>query len=251
MGENMILTGMILNVMPMGEYDKRISILTMEQGKITAFAKGARRPNSQLLAASSPFSFGEFELFRGKSSYTLAKATIKNYFRELSMDPGKACYGFYFLEIAAYYAQENNDERQLLILLYQTLRALEKPQLNDRLVKCIYELKVLAINGEYPNVFECLSCGKKEDLHYFSMQHGGILCRDCGKKSNSFLLNDSTLYTMQYIISTPSQKLYTFQVSDEVLRSLEKVMKRYYEAYVRHEFKSLDILNTILQVEIT
>ena len=111
MGQNIVLTGMILNVMPMGEYDRRITILTKERGKITAFARGARRPTSQLLAATSPFCFGEFEVFEGRSTYTLVKATIKNFFRNLSNDPVTACYGFYFLEIAEYYGQENNDER--------------------------------------------------------------------------------------------------------------------------------------------
>ena len=245
MGQNVVLTGIVLNVMPIGEYDKRVTILTKERGKVTAFARGARRPTSQLLAATSPFSFGEFEFFEGRSTYTLAKATISNYFRDLSFDPATACYGFYFLELADYYAQENNDERELLKLLYQTLRALESVSFENRLVRRIYELRVLYIEGEYPNFFSCQNCGKEEKLTWFSIRRQGMLCDACGQEAEDIYVDESTLYTMQYILSADITKLYTFAVSEEVLQRLEQILNRYLTIQIPHKFQSLDILKTI------
>lgn len=256
MGQNIVVTGMVLNVMPIGDYDKRITLLTKERGKITAFARGARRPNSQLLAAANPFSFGEFELFEGRSSYNMAKAAIQNYFRELVTDFEATYYGFYFLEFAEYYCQENNDEREMLKLLYQSLRALGSSAYDNRLVRCIFELKAMTVNGEGPNVFSCLKCGEKQNLHYFYTEKGGCFCDSCGKsygnvtegtktdarRGDCFLLDDSTLYTMQYIISSKVEKLYTFSVSKEVLTQLLAVMKSYRKRYLDHSFKSLKIL---------
>lgn len=243
MGQNIVVTGMVLQVMPIGEYDKRITLLTKERGKITAFARGARRPNSQLLAATNPFSFGEFEVFEGRSSYTVGKVTIQNYFRELTENFDVTYYGFYFLEFADYYCQENNDEREMLKLLYQSLRALISPSYDNRLVRSVFELKAMAINGEAPNVFSCLKCGAKEKLWYFSVKRGGVLCESCKREApDAIQVDESTMYTMQYVISASIEKLYRFTVSDKVLEELQRLMKDYLRAYVGHPFKSLKIL---------
>lgn len=242
MGQTIVLTGMVLSAVPVGEYDKRITLLTRERGKISAFARGARRPNSQMMAASNPFSFGQFEAYEGRSSYTVVKADISNYFRELTMDLDGAYYGFYFMEIADYYGRENADEIHMLKLLYQSLRALENNSLNNRLIRRIFELKAMVINGEYPNVFSCLKCGTKEKLKYFHVKSGGTLCCDCARGVPSFSMDESTLYAMQYIITSSIEKLYTFTVSEEVLGKLEKIMNEYMKTYIDRKFHSLKVL---------
>lgn len=243
MGQNIMLTGMVLSALPVGEYDKRITLLTKERGKISAFARGARRPGNQLMAALCPFSFGKFEVYEGRSSFTVVKAEISNYFRELAENLDDACYGFYFLEIADYYARENTDEIHMLKLLYQSLRALEKESLENRLVRRIFELKALVINGEYPNVFSCMKCGVEESLHWFHAKSGGVLCENCKVQVDARPLDPSTLYAMQFIITSSVEKLYTFTLSEQALENLEKIMDEYMAFYVDKKFHALQILN--------
>ncbi len=243
-----IVTGMVLAASPVGEYDRRIVILTKERGKISAFARGARKPNSALVGVTSPFSFGEFTVYEGRTSYTLMSASISSYFQELRLDVEGAYYGFYFLEIANYYAREANDETELLKLLYQTLRALVKPSIPNRLIRRIYELRAVTVNGEGPQVFECVCCRGQDPEMMFSVKRGGLVCGRCkGRFLDARTLSRSTLYTLQYIVSSPIVKLYTFAVKDEVLEELEGIVTDYLVEYLGKSFKSLEILETIVQ----
>lgn len=241
MAESVTLTGMVLTAMPVNDYDKRITILTKERGKITAFARGARRPNSQLLAGTNPFAFGQFELYEGKSAYNLLKTNISHYFRDLTSDFETAYMGFYFLEFMEYYCQEHNDEKEMLKLLFQSVRMLENKTHPLDFVRMVFELKALTINGEGPQVFSCMKCRGSEKLLHFSVERGGLFCEHCKGERGFFTISESARYTMQYIESSSIEKLYSFRIREEVKQELIAIMKEYKKQYIRHEFKSLQV----------
>ena len=199
------------------------------------------------LDADHAFAFGEFEVFEGRNSYNVTKANIQNYFRELVLDLDAASLAFYFAEFAEYYCQENNDEREMLKLLYQTLRALTNPHIPNMLIRYIFELKALTINGQAPQVFQCMTCGNKERHAVFSAVKGGLVCSECMKDvRDGMSLDPSTLYSMQYIETSTIEKLYTFNVTEKVLTELGNVMSRMTDIYVGKHFKSLEILETLI-----
>ena len=236
------LTGLVLSSSDVGEFDKRLVILTKEAGRITAFAKGARRPNNPLVAACSPFCFGVFDAFEGRNSYHISKANISNYFRDLVLDYDKVCLGSYFLEVADFLSVEGMDERNRLALLYQSLKALESGKFSHRLLKNIYDLKTWVIDGEYPNVFNCTCCGKKENLTAFSLKRHGMLCKECAKLESGAIISNSTLYTMQFIVSSSIEKLYTFVLNGETEEELTRILDAYRLNYRSHKYKSEEFL---------
>jgi len=210
-----ILTGIVIKAEPIGEYDRRVVLLTRERGKISAFAKGARRPGNRLMAPTNPFSFGQFKLYASRSAYNMSDAEITNYFEELRQDFAGAYYGMYFLEICDYYTRENNDETGMLKLLYQSLRALTAPNFENQLVQYVFELKSVMLNGEFP----------------------GLTAED--------RLMESTAFTIDYIMKTPVEKLYSFHVKPEVLQELGLYSRKICGRIMDRNFKSLEILENI------
>ena len=128
----------------------------------------------------------------------------------------EACYGMYFLELMDYYTRENNDEREMLLLLYQSLRALLHAAYDNRLVRYIFEIKAVVLNGEYP--------GLPKNKEY----------------------EESTRYALQYIADSSVEKLYSFKVSDEVLQELEEIAGIYQRRFVDRKMKSLEILEGLI-----
>lgn len=210
------VTAIVIMSAPIGEYDRRIVLLTRERGKISAFAKGARKQNSRFMATTNPFCFGEFKLYAGRSSYNIMETNISNYFEELRGDFEGAYYGMYFLEIADYYGRENAEHKELLKLLYQSLRALSAPSLERELVRYIYEMKAMVVEGEFPGI------------------------------PNSEKLMESTVYTIDYVMRTAVEKLFTFTVKSEVLGQLRLLCREYRKQVFEKKFKSLEILEGLL-----
>ncbi len=259
MTESITVTGMILSAQPMGEYDRRIVLLTKEKGKISAFAKGVRRPTAMLAGCSQPFVFGRFTLYEGRNSYTLQAVEAENFFAELRNDLEAVYYGVYFCEFAEAVTREGLPAKEELKVLYRSLGALLKKSIGAELVRTVFELKMLAVGGISPQVYECVKCRKKEELHWFSARSGGCICKNCADrlweeetKETGLTVGErylpvagSTLYTMQYILATPIESLYTFTVSEEVLRQLKKILKEFLDLHIGRKFKSLEMLELL------
>ena len=212
MNNLVLVTGMVLEVAPVNDYDRRIVILTKERGKITAFCRGARRLNNKMMAATNQFAFGQFKVYEGKNAYNLADAEISHYFEELRTDFEGAFLGMYFLEVASYYTRENNDDTLMLKLLFQSVRAILKPNLDNRLVRSIYEIKALVINGEFPGV------------------------------PGNVNLSDTVRYAIDFITASSIEKLYTFTLAEEAIVELAAFSEASIKKYTDRPFKSLELL---------
>ena len=219
------VTGMVLMSAGIGEYDKRVVLLTKEEGRITAFARGARRPKNHLSAVTEPMCFGSFYVYAGRDSYSIDDASIDNYFPNLKNDLEKLYLGMYFLEVADYFTREGMRAAGELELVYRSLLALEKEVIPDELVRRVYELRMMAISGYQPR--------------YDTEKN--VYTDDVGV----WKISDSTAYTVGQILTLPLGKLYSFTVSDRVQKELDKTVGAFLQRNADKQFNTLKTLNSL------
>lgn len=203
-------TGMVLSTMPVLDYDRRIVVLSTQMGKLAAFARSARKPNSHLVGATQPFVLAEFEAYQGKNSITITKARVIEHFEGITSDLDKLWLGSYFLEVADYFAIEGGYESDRLKLLYQSLKALDSGEFDPKLIRMIYELKTMVLNGEFI------------DVNHKSCEG----------------LSESGKYTLDYINKTSPESLYSFKLDDKLLDEMIVFSIQCKKRFFKHEFNA-------------
>ena len=144
--------GIIISAAPQGEYGRRLVLLTDKLGKITAFAGGAARTGSKIIGAVRPMTCASFSLAQGRSAYNLHSVDVIDAFGELAFDFDLSVLAMYVLEAGDYFSAEGMPEEEakaLLNLMYVTLKALREKAQEPELIRHIFELRLLVLQGEY------------------------------------------------------------------------------------------------------
>jgi DNA repair protein RecO (recombination protein O) len=173
----------VLRTHKLGEADRIITLLTRDQGRVRAVAKGVRRTTSRWGSRLEPFSHVDLQLAEGRNLDTITQAvTITPFPANLGMDYERYTAGTAMLETAERIITEDREPAlQQFLLLVGGLRALtgndgtdvEKPhgQVLDS-----YLLRSLSVAGYAPSFEACARCGEVGPHRWFHPAAGGVLC---------------------------------------------------------------------------
>ena len=134
----------------------------------------------------------------------------------------------------------------LLRLFLNTLYALSYKELTVEKAKAVYEMRLAKDMGVMPVVNACSACGDEGMPEFFSPECGGILCKRCHSSLRDDLPLSSEAYkALVYILYTDEKKIYSFNVSDSVLKELSVISERYFLSKAERNFSSLDYLKRL------
>lgn len=239
---NKKINGIVLAESNVGDYDKMLTILTPNLGKISCVAKGARRPRSALLAGTQIFCFGEYLVFKGSQTYHINSVEPIEVFYNLRIDLDKLKYAVHINKIVQDVTQENQNTYKILQLLLNTLYTISELDKNLDMVLGVFKLRLLSILGFTPKIEKCTNCEEKEKLEYFSIKDNGLKCKTCGKQDTSAIsISQSTLNAIKYTITAPPKKLYSFNLKDEALEEFKLLTKIYFNEKLEKDYKLEDL----------
>lgn len=239
--------GVVTREVNTGEADRVITILTRNEGRITAFARNARRPKSKLAAGTQLLCLSEFVLFRGKDMYSLNSCDLIESFHKIRYDLVKLTYAAHIVDLINDIIQENQPASKTQQLLLQSLEALAEDTGQPAFIVRAFELRFLTILGYGPGISGCVSCGARaaRNMH-FSFKKCGFLCGSC-LRDDEFAtgITPEAAKAINYIGFAKIDDLFKINVSDETLKELEKLMRRYIRERLEKDYNKLDFLKEL------
>ncbi len=230
--------GIIIAEKVMSDFDKMLTILTPNMGKIECVAKGSRRPKSLLMAGTQFLCFGDYMLYKGGENYSMNSCETIELFYNIRTDLDKLKYAVYITKIINDVTTENQNNYKILQLYLNTLYVISNTDKDLEFVTSIFRLRLLSIIGYRPEIEECKTCKEKENLTKFSIRDNGFKCTACGKQDKGAIdMSETTKDAIRYIILSDAKKIYSFQVPKESIEELKIISKLYLTEKLEKEYK--------------
>ncbi len=238
--------GIVISENSLGDSDKILTILTPNLGKISCVAKGAKRPKSLLLAGSQLLCFGEYVLHKSNDIYNIQSCDPIEVFYNIRVDIDKLNYVSLITKIISDVTTENQNNYNILKLYLNTLYIISESDKNLDFILSVFKMRLLKILGYSPNINECVSCGKKEDLEEFSIKDDGFKCSSCSKLDKSSIkLSEGSKYAIIYSLMADAKKIFSFTISDQALKEFELITRIYFNEKLEKEYKIEKIIKAL------
>ena len=240
--------GLILTEYDSGERDKYLVVLTRDKGVIRCFAKGAKSFKSQKFFATHQMSYSRLSVYCG-SSYIIDEAEPIRVFFDCFKDIVQLSLAQYLCELTASTVPENTPASDQLDLLLNCLYVLSENKRSFAEIKTVFELRLLSITGNPPNILYCSGCGcYQADKMYFDYARNELICASCSSGGENLCeLSAGALTAMRYIILAEPKKIFSFRISDKALQQLGDCTEKYTLSVTECRYKSLEFYRSMCE----
>lgn len=168
-----------------GEADRLLTIYTKDFGKLTAIAKGIRRPTSRKSGHLEPGTWCKIFIAKGKNIDILTEVEVQKAYGIENFSQGKAVKIFHLLELVDHLTVQNQKNTQVYSLLVNFLRLVENNK-DFNLISSVFKIKLLKILGFF-SATNLKNSKTKDLLNLLEMEDFDKISLETNLSSQSYL----------------------------------------------------------------
>ena len=256
--------GIVLRTYAQGEYDKTVILLLKGRGKVSVYAKGARRPKSKYFAGTQPFCYSDFVIYDGGGFLSLAQVDIIDNFFGISGDYKAFCNANACVELTDRMMQPAMPSQEQLYLLLRALQAFARKAGTDAGggaadgILAGFLFKLLQMEGYAPALDECLYCeadlaqGMDKGAAAVNRQGSlyltasGLACPSCVHKGITrdeeiIKINEGAVFVLRYMLEAGADHVFRLRIADEITPVLQDAAVFFVARHVDFAIKSCEL----------
>ncbi|QBP40875.1 DNA repair protein RecO [Paenisporosarcina antarctica] len=237
--------GIVLKTQDYGESNKIVTLYSREFGKITAMARGAKKPASRLAAITQPFTYGSFLIQQGRGMGTMQQGEQIESYRHIREDIEATAYASFVVELINRAVEDSTPQPAIFNLLQQALHAIAD-EYDPEAIALFVEWKMLPVTGIYPTLHECANCGATDGEFSFSFQQIGFLCHRCFAVDPYIVrLTPAQVKLIRTFYTVAIDQVGKLTLKKETKKFIKKIVRTIYEEQTGIRLKSQSFLDQL------
>lgn len=243
----------VLSRRDFGESDRLLKLFTPDYGKISAIAKGARKPKSKVGGHIELFARSDVLIHKGRTLDILVQAELIDPYLGLRDDLRRAAYANYAAELLdRFTADEDIAQAELFALLHHSLRRIAEAA-DLRLAARFYELRLLDLVGFRPELMECVATRQplRPEDQFFSSDEGGVVSQSAAAQIGSPLvsLDFHTLKLLRHLLRNARnyEQVQSLHITPQQHAQAERIMLGYLSHLLESKLQSIDFIRRLRQ----
>ena len=234
---------LVLREVKYKEADRILTLLTEDEGKLTAKAPGALRKTSKFGAATQFLTWSELTLFGSRGRWSVREGSVIEGFEGLRADLEALAIGSYMAQVLETVSDEDAPDPQVLQLGLNALYALSHGLCEKEQVKAAFELRLMCLAGFAPELDQCVVCGGADGEMRFAPGQGGLVCPNCARYADP--VSGACLAAMRHVARAPAKRVFSFSLTGDAPRELSVICEEYLLTCLERGFSSLDYYKKI------
>lgn len=246
--------GIVLRQRKIAGNRRMIIIFTRKYGKISAGTSINEKSRNKAALALRPFTFAEYELFKGRETYSINSASARRSYYSIGEDLQRFMTASSFIEYLDKVTGEGEPMPGLFDLAIEFLDSVSRASSSAETLLFALIVKSLRLLGVSPELDSCVSCGRphiKGTPAKFSVTAGGIICDECANtektEGNALIYNPSfdIIDVFRYFQSRPISTFEKVTLKGDVSGMIRRILAEYTGRYL-----DADVLSSTTGTEV-